>query len=169
MTDRNCDSFAGLHGANRSPCQLSKTSVERPPVFLSVSLRTPPGCATGSGTQACTQPRGVGDCRHMQHTARGMRRKGSSWSQWRTRLQPIRTSAEIRARIKILPVREPHPYQRLASKVAQLRALGMTYQQIADALNICENTAMRAFQHTERLPPSSPLMGEDQGEGGVVA
>ncbi len=71
------------------------------------------------------------------------------------------TSAEIRARIKILPARQPYPYQRLAVKVAQLRALGMTYRQIADTLHISENTAMRAHQYHQRSlsarpPPGSP-------------
>ncbi len=71
----------------------------------------------------------------------------------RTRLQPIRTAAGIRVRIKILPARQPYPYQRLAPKVAQLRLLGMTYHQIAGTLGICENTAFRAVKSHPGIDP----------------
>jgi len=69
---------------------------------------------------------------------------------WRTRLQPIRTAAEITATIKILPIHQPYLYQKLSKKATQLRLLGMSYQQIANALNITERTAMRACRYGRR-------------------
>ena len=56
----------------------------------------------------------------------------------------IRTSAEITAHIKIFPVHQPYLYQKLSQKAAQLRLLGMSYQQIAKSLNINKRTAMKA-------------------------
>jgi len=47
---------------------------------------------------------------------------------WRTRLQPIQTAAEITAHIKILPIHQPYLYQKLSQKATQLRLLGMSYQ-----------------------------------------
>jgi len=49
---------------------------------------------------------------------------------WRTQLQPIRTTAEITTHIKILPTRQPDLYQKLSKKATQLRLLGMTYGEI---------------------------------------
>ena len=66
---------------------------------------------------------------------------------WRTRLQPIRTAAEITVDIKILPVRQPYLYQKLSKKATQLRLLGMSYQQIAKSLNINKRTAMKACKY----------------------
>jgi len=66
---------------------------------------------------------------------------------WRTRLQPIRTSAEITARIRILPVHQPYLYQKLSKKATELRLLGMPYQQIAKSLNINKRTVMRACKY----------------------
>ena len=63
---------------------------------------------------------------------------------WRTRTQPIRTAAEITARIKIEPVQPLYLYQKLAQKATKLRLLGMSYPQIAKALNISIKTAKRA-------------------------
>jgi DNA-binding CsgD family transcriptional regulator len=67
--------------------------------------------------------------------------------QWRTRLQPIRTSAEITAHIKIFPVHQPYLYQKLSKKATQLRLLGMSYQQIAKSLNINKRTAIKACRY----------------------
>jgi DNA invertase Pin-like site-specific DNA recombinase len=66
---------------------------------------------------------------------------------WRTRLQPIRTAAEITAHIKILPVHQPYLYQKLSQKATQLRLLGMSYQQIAKSLNINKRTVMKACKY----------------------
>ena len=66
---------------------------------------------------------------------------------WRTRLQPIRTSAEITAHIKILSLRPPYLYQKLSKKATQLRLLGMSYQQIAKSLSINKRTAIRACKY----------------------
>ena len=59
-------------------------------------------------------------------------------------MQPIRTAAEIHAHIKILPVQQPHLYQKIAQKATQLRLLGMTYEQIAKTLNVNEKTVKKA-------------------------
>ena len=56
-------------------------------------------------------------------------------------MQPIRTAAEIHAHIKILPVQQLPLYQKIAQKAMELRLLGMTYPQIAKALNISKKTA----------------------------
>ncbi len=80
--------------------------------------------------------------------------KASNWLQRRTLLQPIRSSGHITARIKILPVTQPHLYQRLRPKVVRLRALGMTYDQIAHALHIGRKTAIRAARNCPLLHPT---------------
>ena len=59
-------------------------------------------------------------------------------------MQPIRTAAEITARIKILPVQLPYIYQKLSQKATELRLLGMTYQQIAQALKVNKGTVRKA-------------------------
>jgi hypothetical protein len=66
---------------------------------------------------------------------------------WRTRLQPIRTAAEISARIKILPVQRIPLYQKLAQKATKLRLLGMPYEQIAKSLDINAKTATKACKY----------------------
>ena len=63
---------------------------------------------------------------------------------WRTRLQPIRTAAEITAQIEILPVFKIPFYQELAQKATQLRLLGMSYEQIGEKLNVSKKTALKA-------------------------
>jgi DNA-binding CsgD family transcriptional regulator len=65
-------------------------------------------------------------------------------------LQPIRTSAEITAHIKILPAQQPYLYQKLSRKVTQLRLLGMSYAQIAKSLNINRKTATKACEYQGR-------------------
>ncbi len=52
--------------------------------------------------------------------------KGSNWLYWRTRLQSIRTAAEITAQIKIYPVRRVYLYQKYSQKAKELRLLGMS-------------------------------------------
>jgi len=66
---------------------------------------------------------------------------------WRTRLQPIRTAAEITAQIKIKPVRRVYLYQKYSQKAKELRLLGMSYQQIAKSLNISKKTVINACQY----------------------
>jgi len=65
-------------------------------------------------------------------------------SLWRTRLQPIRTAAEITAHIKIFPVHQPYLYQKLSKKTTKLRLLGMSYEEIAKNLNTSKSTIIRA-------------------------
>ena len=69
---------------------------------------------------------------------------------WRTQLQPIRTTAEIIAHIKILLVHQPYLYQKLSKKATQLRLLGMTYEQIAESLHINRKTAIKACEYQGR-------------------
>ena len=76
--------------------------------------------------------------------------RNTIYDSWRTRLQPIRTSAEITAHIKILPVHQPYLYQKLSQKATQLRLLGMSYQEIAKSLNITKKTAIRACKYGRR-------------------
>jgi len=78
------------------------------------------------------------------------RYKGSNWYHWRTRLEPIRATAEITAHIKILPIRQPYFRQRLSQKATQLRLLGMSYQQIPKSLNINKRTALKACRYKGR-------------------
>ena len=66
---------------------------------------------------------------------------------WRTRLQPIRTASEIHAKIIIQPLEQTPLYQKLAQKVKELHLLGMTYKEIAKALNINKKTAIRACKY----------------------
>ncbi|MBW1679814.1 MAG: recombinase family protein, partial [Deltaproteobacteria bacterium] len=73
--------------------------------------------------------------------------KGSNWLYWRTRLQPIRTAAEIMAQIKICPVRRVYLYQKYSQKAKELRLLGMSYQQISKSLNVSRKTVINAYKH----------------------
>jgi len=72
------------------------------------------------------------------------------WYQWRTQLQPIRTSGEITAHIKILPVHQPYLYQKLSKKATELRLLGMTYEQIAKSLHINRKTVTKACRYKRK-------------------
>jgi len=74
---------------------------------------------------------------------------------WRTQLQPIRTTAEAAAHIKILPVSQPYLYQKLSQKATQLCLLGMTYEQIAKSLNINRKTATKACKYQGRTSQRS--------------
>ena len=66
---------------------------------------------------------------------------------WRTRTQPIRTISEISAHIQILPTRQIPLYQKISTKVKQLRLLGMPYQLIAKSLNVSETSVVRASKY----------------------
>jgi DNA-binding CsgD family transcriptional regulator len=62
-------------------------------------------------------------------------------------LQPIRTAAEITARIKIFPVRRAYMYQKFSQRAKELRLLGMSYQEIAKSLDISKKTVINAYKH----------------------
>ncbi len=97
----------------------------------------------------------------------GTKDKGSNWFQTWTRHESIRTAGLVTARIRILPVRQPPLYQRIAPKARQLQALGMTPPQIATALGIDPKTALKACLYSEVRHPSSHFQGEDRGERDV--
>jgi len=62
-------------------------------------------------------------------------------------MQPIRTISEISAHIKILPTRQIPLYQKISLKAKQLYSLGMSYQQIAESLNLGKTTIERACKY----------------------
>ena len=66
---------------------------------------------------------------------------------WWTRSLPIRTTAEIRAHIKVLPAKHPYLYQKLAQKANELRLLGMSYTKIGKLLGIDPKTAIKAVRN----------------------
>jgi len=69
---------------------------------------------------------------------------------WRTQLQAIQTIGEITAYIKILPVQQPHLYQKLSKKATQLRLLGMNYGEISRSLHINRKTATKTCKYQGR-------------------
>jgi len=73
-----------------------------------------------------------------------------NWLYWRTRLQPIRTTGQITARIKIFPVHQPYLYQKLSKKATQLRLLEMSYEEIAKSLDIGKSTVARTYKYKGR-------------------
>ncbi|TRZ53498.1 MAG: hypothetical protein D4S01_01205 [Dehalococcoidia bacterium] len=64
---------------------------------------------------------------------------------WWARSQPIRTTAEIPAHIKILPAKPPYLYQKISKKANELYLLGMNYSQIAKALKVDFKVVQRAI------------------------
>ena len=70
-------------------------------------------------------------------------------------MQPIRTASEIHAKIIIQPLEQIPLYQKLAQKVKELRLLGMTYKEIAKALNINKKTAIKAYWYEMSLRGAS--------------
>jgi hypothetical protein len=62
-------------------------------------------------------------------------------------LQSIRTAAEIKAQIKISPVRRVYLYQKYSQKTKKLRLLGMSYEQIVKSLNISKKTVINACKY----------------------
>jgi len=64
---------------------------------------------------------------------------------WWTRLQPIRTVAEIHAHVKVLPAKYPYLYQKLAQKATELHLLGMSYIRISKILGIDPKTVKKAL------------------------
>lgn len=99
---------------------------------------------------SCRTGRNVLKLLHRVNSARGIKCKECARNipNWRPRTQPIRTAAEITARIKIEPVHPLYLYQKLSQKATKLRLLGMTYPQIAKALNVSTTTVKHA------VPPS---------------
>jgi predicted transcriptional regulator with HTH domain len=71
-------------------------------------------------------------------------RKKGLFIYW-ARMQPIRTFSEISLHIRIDPTNLPPLYQRISFKVKQLRALKMSFYEIAKKLKIHVTTALRAY------------------------
>jgi transposase-like protein len=65
-------------------------------------------------------------------------------------LQPIRTAAEIHAKIIIQPLEQIPLYQKLSQKVKELYLSGMPYRKIAKALNIDKKTAIKACKYKSK-------------------
>jgi len=66
------------------------------------------------------------------------------FEKWWTRLQPIRTVGEITANIPIRPGLHVPLYQKIAQKATQLRLLGMSYNEIGQALSVSPSLARKA-------------------------
>ena len=64
-------------------------------------------------------------------------------NKWRTRSQRIRTVSQIPVRIKIPLDQTIAVYQKLASKIQEMKALGMSYREIAVGLEIDKKTVGR--------------------------
>ena len=71
--------------------------------------------------------------------------------------------AEIVANIKVLPVKHPHLYQKLAQKATELHLLGMSYTKISKILGIDPKTAKKATEDamSEEVPNSTEF-GQSQ-------
>ena len=70
---------------------------------------------------------------------------------WRTQLQPIRTTAEITAHIQILPASQPYLYQKLSRKAIQMRLLGMSYRQTSQKLKRQQANCHKNLQVSREL------------------
>ena len=66
---------------------------------------------------------------------------------WWTRLQPIRTAAEIVTKIIIEPENSIPVYQKISKMVKELYALGMTFQAIGESLGVDWKTARKAYRY----------------------
>ncbi|MCH9633399.1 MAG: hypothetical protein S4CHLAM7_01240 [Chlamydiae bacterium] len=66
---------------------------------------------------------------------------------YRARLQPIRTLALRPIKVKIPCQQNISLYQILSPKVKELKALGISYKNIALALNINLKTVLKALSH----------------------
>ncbi|HUD02173.1 MAG TPA: hypothetical protein VMR37_07580 [Rhabdochlamydiaceae bacterium] len=62
--------------------------------------------------------------------------KGSNWFLLRTKEGPIRTSSQIPAQVKITLNQSTAVYQKLAPKIKELKALGMSQEVIANKLDV---------------------------------
>jgi hypothetical protein len=77
----------------------------------------------------------------------GINEKGAGWPLFclRTRQGPVRTKSLLPVQIKI-PLNETIPvYQKLASKIKELKALGMSHDEIATRLKINRKTVGKAL------------------------
>ena len=71
--------------------------------------------------------------------------KGSNWLKERTQWVPIRTISLIPVRIKII-LDQPVPlYRKLAPKIKELKALGMSNIEIETKLNINKTTIRKGL------------------------
>lgn len=59
-------------------------------------------------------------------------------------MQPIRTAAEINAKIIIHPLQRNPLYQKISKKVVELRLLGMPCKEITKSLKISKGTVTKA-------------------------
>lgn len=64
---------------------------------------------------------------------------------WWTRLQPIRTAAELPLEFAVF-THEPFAYQRIGADARRLRRLGMTLQAIGRALGVDEKTVRNVLR-----------------------
>ena len=83
----------------------------------------------------------------MNLTLLNQKHKDSNWYALRTKSQPIRTISLIPVRIKIT-FDQPVPlYQRLSSKIKELKALGMSNLEIEEKLNISKTTIRNGLNY----------------------
>ncbi len=71
--------------------------------------------------------------------------KGTNWYEWRTRQQPIRTLSLLPVRIKITIEQTMPLYQKLAPKIKELKALGLSINEIGIRLNINTKTVRKSL------------------------
>lgn len=81
-------------------------------------------------------------------------------------MQSIRTASVIAAHIKIQPAQQLPLYQKLAKKATELRLLVMSYPEIAKALNIGKNTAIKVCELNMKLP--RPYWSTMEGNSGFL-
>lgn len=71
--------------------------------------------------------------------------KGSNWLCCRTKEGPIRTVSQIPMLVKIPSHQALSIYQVLAPKIKELKALGLSNEEIASKLKINKKTVRKAF------------------------
>ena len=64
---------------------------------------------------------------------------------WRTREGPIRTASLIPVKVKVPIDQTIAVYQKLAPKIKEMKALGMSYRDIAVSLGIDKKTVGKAL------------------------
>lgn len=104
------------------------------------SLYKPSGAGAPRGAPATV---GWGDPLNSLQRGEGLRHRPSE-TQW-TRLQPIRTVAEIPVMFTLL-TQDPFRYQEIAARAGRLRRLGMTLRAIGEALGVDEKTVRNALR-----------------------
>ena len=73
---------------------------------------------------------------------------------WRTREGPIRTVSLIPIHIKVPLESTIALYQKLAPKIKEMKALGMSYREIAQSLGVNKKTVGRALELKSSLKVS---------------